>query len=121
MTLQKMVQEYMPHMEKAIHSHLIDILSEKHPDNNYSHAPGGGIQMWEEDADVQQHLDYYAKKRKTKPTVMDNADALMKQEKSMADGTFAENHITPDIYEEVFKRFSNSQQYLPKRIQHKRR
>jgi len=106
MSLQKMMQKSQAHIGKAVHSHLIDILSEKNPDNNYSHAQGGGVHLREEDADVQQHTDYYAKKRKTKPTAMDNAKALMKQEERMAEGTFAENHVTPDVHEELLNRLS---------------
>ena len=106
MSLQKMMQQSQAHIAKAIHAHLIDILSEKNPHNVYSHAQGGGVQVWEEDADVQQHTDYYTNKRKTKPTAMDNAEALKKQEERMANGTFAADHVTPDVQEELLKRLS---------------
>jgi hypothetical protein len=106
MSLQKMMQQSKAHIEKAVHAHLIDVLSEKNPDNNYSHAPGGGVHMWEKDADVEQWEKHFNGQRKTRPTAMSNAKALMKQEQRMAEGTLAETHVTPDVQEELLKRLS---------------
>ena len=111
----------MPHIKKSVHSHLIETLSEKNPNATYRHAQGGGVHIWEEDADVQQHEDYYAKKRKTKPNAMDNAKALMKQEERLAEGTFAENHVTPDVHEELVRRLltpGSLQRHMPRQIKH---
>jgi len=116
MTLQKMIQKSQIHIEKAVHSNLIDILSKNNPDKQYSHAPGGGVQVWEEDADVQMDLDYYGGKRQTKANAIAKQKALTAQRERIANGTFAENQVTPDIHEKLLKRLSrngNFQRYLP--------
>ena len=89
----------------AAHAHYVNVLQEKNPHKNYFHSDQG-IHVSEEDADVQQHLDFYEGRRKTKPSALDNAEALMRQQQSIEDGTLHKQHITDATHEEALSRMS---------------
>ena len=98
-------QHVIKQVTTAAHAHYVSVLQELQPDKQYSHSDQG-IHVSEEDADVQQHLDFYEGRRKTKPTAMDNAEALQRQEQMLADGTLHTKHVKPAVHEEALSRMS---------------
>ena len=103
--LQFFKQQLRKQLTTAAHAHYAELLQEQNPKKTYSHSEHG-IHVSEEDADVQQHLDYFEGKRKTKPTAMDNAEALLRQQQSIEDGTLHKQHITDATHEEALSRIS---------------
>ena len=91
------------HIVYAAHGTYAEVLQEQNPKHTYSHSEHG-IHVSEEDADVQQHLDYYEGNRKTKPSAKDNAEALMRQQQSIEDGTLHKKHVTDATHEEARSR-----------------
>ena len=98
-------QQVVKQVTTAAHAHYVSVMQELQPTKNYYHSDQG-IHVSEEDADVQQHLDFYEGRRKTKPTAMDNAEALQRQEQMLADGTLHTKHVTPAVHEEAMSRMS---------------
>ena len=118
MSVEELIQ---PIIKKGLNSHLIDILTEKNPNHQYDHAPGGKVKVDEEAADVRHQREYFEGKRKRKPNALSLAKALEKQEKRVGDGTFVNDHITPAIHEKLVERLSTPgsfQRHIPRQIKH---
>lgn len=103
--LPKIKAQIEKHIVYGVHAHYAEVLQEQNPNKTYFHSTQG-IHVSEEDADVQQHLDYFEGRRKTKPSAIDNAKALMRQQESIEDGTLHKQHITEATHEEVLSRMS---------------
>jgi len=101
--LQFFKQQLGKQLTTAAHAHYAEVLQEQNPKKTYSHSEHG-IHVSEEDADVQQHLDYYEGNRKTKPSAKDNAEALMRQQQSREDGTLHKKHVTDATHEKALSR-----------------
>ena len=101
--LPKIKAQIQKHVAYAAHGTYAEVLQEQNPKHTYSHS-NQGIHVSEEDADVQQHLDYYEGNRKTKPSAKDNAEALMRQQQSREDGTLHKKHVTDATHEKALSR-----------------
>ena len=118
MTIEEILKEVKPQLEQAIQTAVesiyADVVGEHNPTSVVT-AGSQGLSISIEDADVQQHLDYYEGRRKTKPTAMDNAEALEKQQQSIEDGTLHTKYVTPSTHEESLSRIripGSLQKYL---------
>ena len=91
-------------------------MGEAHPDDEFTYAPGVGLQRRGDDALTKKYLAYYSGERKTKPTAISDQKTM----NDAADGTEGRkilNHpqIRKSLPEYLAKHFKNTPEITTKK------
>ena len=119
MVSQQVMQQIQSHIHKHVHHGLAEAMSNAHPDDKFTHTPGGGIEHRGDAPDTKAMLKYYKNKalgkNATKATAASQQALLTAHEESVANGTVGHkylNHpqVRKSLPEYLAKNFKNTPQ-----------
>ena len=117
-------KEVLSVIHEQFHIALAEAMGEAHPDDKFTHTPGGGIEHRGDAPDTKAMLKYYKNKalgkNATKPTAASQQALLTAHEESVANGTVGHkylNHpqVRKSLPEYLAKHFKNTPEITTKK------